>query len=97
MINLCNHDHTLHHDGQLAITGNPEGTITFTHTDGRQVHSPARFIPSKTRPKPTPMAKHANPSQQNDQQHNDLPHNDLRHNDQHENEWRQNEVRQEAG
>jgi hypothetical protein len=58
MINLCNHDHTMHHDGQLDITGNPEGTITFTHPDGRQVHSPARHRPDTTRPKPTTLTKH---------------------------------------
>jgi hypothetical protein len=60
MINICNHDHTLHHDGHLAISGDPEGVITFTHTDGRQVHSPARSLPNKTRPKPTPFNKHQN-------------------------------------
>jgi Domain of unknown function (DUF222) len=58
MINLCNHDHTMHHDGQLDITGNPEGTITFTHPDGRQVHSTARQQLGNKPPKPTPLAKH---------------------------------------
>jgi hypothetical protein len=42
MINLCNYDHGQHHDGQLAISGDPEGTITFMYPDGRQVHSTAR-------------------------------------------------------
>jgi hypothetical protein len=42
MINLCNYDHGQHHDGNIAITGDPEGTITFTYPDGRQVHSQAR-------------------------------------------------------
>jgi hypothetical protein len=42
MINLCNYDHVQHHDGQLAISGKPEGTITFTYPDGRQVQSAAR-------------------------------------------------------
>jgi hypothetical protein len=42
MINLCNYDHGQHHDGQLAISGDPEGTITFTYPDGRQAHSTAR-------------------------------------------------------
>jgi Domain of unknown function (DUF222) len=58
MINLCNHDHSMHHDGQLLISGDPEGTITFTHPDGRQTHSPVRRRPDITRPKPTPFAKH---------------------------------------
>jgi hypothetical protein len=58
MINLCNHDHTMHHDGQLHITGDPEGTITFTHPDGRQVHSPARQQLGNKPPRPTPLAKH---------------------------------------
>jgi hypothetical protein len=58
MINLCNHDHTMHHDGQLDITGDPEGVITFTHPDGRQVHSPARQQLGNKPPKPTPLAKH---------------------------------------
>jgi hypothetical protein len=42
MINLCNYDHGQHHDGQLAISGDPEGTITFTYPDDRQVQSRAR-------------------------------------------------------
>jgi Domain of unknown function (DUF222) len=42
MINMCNYDHGEHHDGNLLITGDPEGTITFTYPDGRQVHSHAR-------------------------------------------------------
>jgi Domain of unknown function (DUF222) len=58
MINLCNHDHTMHHDGQLDITGNPEGVITFTHPDGRRVHSPARATRTPARPKPTARNKH---------------------------------------
>jgi hypothetical protein len=42
MINLCNYDHGQHHDGRLAISGEPEGTITFTYPDNRQVQSRAR-------------------------------------------------------
>jgi Domain of unknown function (DUF222) len=42
LINLCNRDHGDHHDGKLAISGDPEGTITFTYPNGRVVHSPAR-------------------------------------------------------
>lgn len=42
MINLCNYDHGRHHDGQLAITGDPEGIITFSYPEGRQLHSSAR-------------------------------------------------------
>jgi hypothetical protein len=42
MINMCNYDHGEHHDGQLEISGDPEGTITFTYPDGRQVQSHAR-------------------------------------------------------
>jgi hypothetical protein len=42
MINLCNYDHGQHHDGTIAISGDPEGTITFTYPDGRQLHSHAR-------------------------------------------------------
>ncbi len=42
MINLCNYDHGQHHDGNLAISGDPEGTITFTYPDGRVVHSTAK-------------------------------------------------------
>jgi hypothetical protein len=68
MINICNHDHTMHHDGQLDITGDPEGTITFTHTDGRKVHSPARPMPNKARPKPTPFAKHETEQENQTQQ-----------------------------
>ena len=45
LINLCNYNHNEHHDGKLTITGNPEGTITFTWTDGRTAHSTA---PTKT-------------------------------------------------
>ena len=41
LINLCNYNHNEHHDGKLTITGNPEGTITFTWTDGRTAHSTA--------------------------------------------------------
>jgi hypothetical protein len=48
MINLCNYDHGQHHDGNIAITGNPEGTITFTYPDGRQLHSHARPSAKKT-------------------------------------------------
>jgi hypothetical protein len=48
MINLCNYDHGQHHDGNITIAGDPEGTITFTYPDGRQVHSHARPIAKKT-------------------------------------------------
>jgi hypothetical protein len=48
MINLCNYDHGQHHDGQLAISGDPEGTITFTYPDGRQAHSTARHPAKKS-------------------------------------------------
>ncbi len=48
MINLCNYDHGQHHDGLLAITGDPEGTITFTYPDGRQLRSPARPAMAKS-------------------------------------------------
>ena len=48
MINLCNYDHGQHHDGQLAIAGDPEGTITFTYSDGRQLRSPARQAMAKS-------------------------------------------------
>jgi hypothetical protein len=48
MINLCNYDHGQHHDGQLAISGDPEATITFTYADGRQVQSAARPPARKT-------------------------------------------------
>jgi Domain of unknown function (DUF222) len=58
MINLCNHDHTMHHDGQLDITGEPEGTITFIHSDGRRVHSPARPIVHMSKPRATALRKH---------------------------------------
>lgn len=36
MINLCNYDHGRHHDGQLPITGDPDGVITFGYPDGRE-------------------------------------------------------------
>jgi Domain of unknown function (DUF222) len=42
MINLCNYDHGQHHDGIIKISGDPEGVITFTYPDGRQVQSHAR-------------------------------------------------------
>jgi hypothetical protein len=42
MINMCNYDHGQHHDGRIQITGDPEGVITFSYPDGRQVHSHAR-------------------------------------------------------
>ena len=42
LINLCNYDHTQHHDGTLSITGDPEGTITFTWSDGRTTESSVR-------------------------------------------------------
>jgi hypothetical protein len=42
MINMCNYDHGQHHDGLIRISGDPEGVITFTYPDGRQVHSHAR-------------------------------------------------------
>jgi hypothetical protein len=42
MINLCNYDHGQHQDGNIAISGDPEGVITFTYPDGRQLHSHAR-------------------------------------------------------
>jgi hypothetical protein len=48
MINLCNYDHGQHHDGNIAITGDPEGTIAFTYPDGRQLHSHARPAAKKT-------------------------------------------------
>jgi Domain of unknown function (DUF222) len=48
MINMCNYDHGEHHDGNLLITGDPEGIITFTYPDGRQVHSHARPNAKKT-------------------------------------------------
>jgi hypothetical protein len=48
MINLCNYDHSQHHDGNIAISGDPEGTITFTYPDGRQLHSHARPTAKKT-------------------------------------------------
>jgi Domain of unknown function (DUF222) len=48
MINLCNRDHSDHHDGKLQITGDPEGVITFTYADGRIIHSPARPAISKS-------------------------------------------------
>jgi hypothetical protein len=48
MINLCNYDHGQHHDGNITITGDPEGTITFTSPDGRQLHSHARPTTKKT-------------------------------------------------
>ncbi len=57
MINLCNRTHNETHDGNLHITGDPEGVITFTHTDGRQIHSAARTAPPQLRPKPTPFQK----------------------------------------
>lgn len=41
LINVCNYEHMLHHDEKLDITGDPEGTITFTFPDGRQVRSTA--------------------------------------------------------
>jgi Domain of unknown function (DUF222) len=47
LINLCNRDHSDHHDGKLQITGDPEGVITFTYADGRIVHSQARSSISK--------------------------------------------------
>jgi hypothetical protein len=48
MINLCNYDHGQHHDGNITITGNPEGTITFTYPNGRQIDSHARPATKKT-------------------------------------------------
>jgi hypothetical protein len=51
MINICNHDHNEHHDSKLEISGDPEGIITFTYPDGRQLHSPARTVPPKIKPK----------------------------------------------
>jgi hypothetical protein len=63
MINICNFDHGQHHDGNLAITGDPEGIITFTYPDGRQVHSPARSH-DLTRPNPTPFNNQRQPSEQ---------------------------------
>jgi hypothetical protein len=48
MINMCNYDHGQHHDGHIAISGDPEGTITFTYSDGRQVHSHARPAAKKS-------------------------------------------------
>jgi hypothetical protein len=47
MINMCNYDHGQHHDGKIKITGEPEGVITFTYADGRQVHSHARPTATK--------------------------------------------------
>jgi Domain of unknown function (DUF222) len=47
MINMCNYDHGQHHDGVIQITGDPEGIITFTYPDGRQVHSHARPTTTK--------------------------------------------------
>jgi hypothetical protein len=48
MINLCNYDHGQHHDGNIKISGDPEGTIAFTYLDGRQVHSHARPTTKKS-------------------------------------------------
>jgi hypothetical protein len=47
MINMCNYDHGQHHDGVIKISGDPEGIITFTYPDGRQVHSHARPTATK--------------------------------------------------
>jgi hypothetical protein len=47
MINMCNYDHGQHHDGHIRISGDPEGVITFTYPDGRQVHSHARPTATK--------------------------------------------------
>jgi Domain of unknown function (DUF222) len=47
MINMCNYDHGQHHDGLIKISGDPEGVITFTYPDGRQVHSYARPTATK--------------------------------------------------
>ncbi len=57
MINLCNRTHNEAHDGNLQISGDPEGVITFKHTDGRQVRSPAHAVPPRLRPKATPFQK----------------------------------------
>jgi hypothetical protein len=51
MINLCNHNHNEHHEGKFEISGDPEGIITFTYPDGRQLHSSARIVPPKAKPK----------------------------------------------
>jgi hypothetical protein len=51
MINLCNHNHNEHHEGKFEISGDPEGIITFTFPDGRQLHSPARTVPPKIKTK----------------------------------------------
>ena len=48
MINLCNYDHGRHHDGQLAITGDPDGVITFGYRDGRELRSPTRPVMKKS-------------------------------------------------
>ena len=42
LINICNYHHTQHHDGNLDITGDPEGTITLTSSDGRSTESSVR-------------------------------------------------------
>jgi Domain of unknown function (DUF222) len=48
MINMCNYDHGQHHDGIIKISGDPEGVVTFTYPDGRQVHSHARPATKKS-------------------------------------------------
>lgn len=59
MINVCNHCHGGHHDGQFTIAGNPEQTITFTYKDGTTLFSTARPLPNTLkRPKPVPLSKH---------------------------------------
>jgi hypothetical protein len=58
MINLCNHNHNQHHDGKFEISGDPEGTITFTYPDGRQLHSPARTVPPKMKTKSVDIPNH---------------------------------------
>jgi hypothetical protein len=47
MINMCNYDHGQNHDGHIKISGDPEGVITFTYSDGRQVQSHARPTAAK--------------------------------------------------
>jgi hypothetical protein len=57
MVNLCYGDHTDHHDGQLEISGDPEGVVIFTHSDGRKTYSAARPVPPKLRPNPVPLRR----------------------------------------
>ena len=52
MINLCNYDHGRHHDGQLAITGDPDGVITSGYRDGRELRSPTRPVMKNLRNEP---------------------------------------------